>query len=127
AQVEIELASGNHEAARAATAELEQIQAQMPVTAIAASVDHACGLLALASGDYDGAAPRFRKSIRLWLQIEAPYQAARAQLALGRALEGSGSREAAAREGLAAAAVFERLGALPDAHDARRWLSMLAD
>jgi class 3 adenylate cyclase len=63
-----------------------------------------------------------RQTLRLWQEIDAPYEAALVRLLLARALRQSGDEAGAIREGQAALAVFERLGAGPDAAHAKLWL-----
>ncbi|MDQ2942109.1 MAG: adenylate/guanylate cyclase domain-containing protein, partial [Candidatus Dormibacteraeota bacterium] len=63
-----------------------------------------------------------RQTLRLWQEIDAPYEAALVRLLLARALRHSGDEAGARRECQAALGVFERLGAGPDAERAKRWL-----
>jgi class 3 adenylate cyclase len=63
-----------------------------------------------------------RQTLRLWQEIDAPYEAALVRLLLARALRQSGDEAGAGREGQAALGVFERLGAVPDASRAKDWL-----
>jgi class 3 adenylate cyclase len=79
------------------------------------------GSVQLAGGDPE-AQKTFRQTLRLWQNIDAPYEAALVRLLLARALRQSGDEAGARREGEAALGVFERLGAGPDAARARRWL-----
>jgi class 3 adenylate cyclase len=79
------------------------------------------GSVQLAGGDPE-AQKTLRQTLRLWQNIDAPYEAALVRLLLARALRQSGDEAGARREGEAALGVFERLGAGPDAARARRWL-----
>ena len=79
------------------------------------------GIVQLASSD-PAAQKTLRQTLRLWQEIDAPYEAALVRLLLGRALRQSGDEAGARREGEAALGVFERLGAGPDAALAKRWL-----
>jgi class 3 adenylate cyclase len=79
--------------------------------AVAAS---AAGELSLADGDTREANARLRDSVGLWLEIEAPYEAARARELLGAAYRAAGDEDAAVLEIEGARAAFERLGAAID-------------
>jgi class 3 adenylate cyclase len=79
------------------------------------------GNVQLAHGDPE-AQKTLRQTLRLWKEIDAPYEAALVRLLLARALRQSGDEAGARREGQAALDVFERLGAGPDAARAQRWL-----
>jgi class 3 adenylate cyclase len=79
------------------------------------------GNVQVASGD-PAAQKTLRQALRLWQEIDAPYEAALVRLLLTRALRQSGDEAGALREGQAALGVFERLGAGPDAVRAKRWL-----
>ncbi|HXN02636.1 MAG TPA: adenylate/guanylate cyclase domain-containing protein [Candidatus Dormibacteraeota bacterium] len=79
------------------------------------------GIVQLARSD-PAAQKTLRQTLRLWQEIDAPYEAALVRLLLARALRQSGDEAGARREGEAALGVFERLGAGPDAALARHWL-----
>jgi class 3 adenylate cyclase len=79
------------------------------------------GNVQLARGD-PAAQKTLRQTLRLWQNIDAPYEAALVRLLLARALRQSGDEAGARREGEAALGVFERLGAGPDAERAKVWL-----
>ncbi|GAC1504844.1 MAG: hypothetical protein NVS1B3_02200 [Candidatus Dormibacteraceae bacterium] len=79
------------------------------------------GTVELARGDPQ-AQKTLRQTLRLWQNIDAPYEGALVRLLLARALRQSGDEAGARRECEAARAVFERLGAGPDAMQAKRWL-----
>jgi class 3 adenylate cyclase len=83
------------------------------------------GNVQLARGD-PAAQKTLRQTLRLWQEIDAPYEAALVRLLLARALRQSGDEAGARREGQAALGVFERLGAGPDAALAKRWLEVPA-
>jgi class 3 adenylate cyclase len=76
------------------------------------------GNVQLSRGD-PSAQKTLRQTLRLWQDIDAPYEAALVRLLLSRALRQSGDEVGAGRECEAALAVFERLGARPDAERAR--------
>jgi class 3 adenylate cyclase len=79
------------------------------------------GTVELARGDPE-AQKTLRQTLRLWQNINAPYEAALVRLLLARALRQSGDEAGARREGEAALGVFEQLGAGPDSAQAKRWL-----
>ncbi len=114
AQVEIALAAGDVPAARQAAGELGDIAAAYGTTALLAASECALGAVGAAEARPE-AVDRLRTAHRLWLEAEAPYDAARARLLLSDALRVQGSLAAAALEADAARAQFERLGAQPDA------------
>ena len=123
AQVEIALAAGDVETARAAAAELDTIADDFKVSdartpALDASVQSACGAVRLAAGETDEAVPALRRAVRLWREVDAPYEVARTRLLLGTAYRLEGDDDAAHDEFTGAKAVFERLGATRDARRA---------
>jgi class 3 adenylate cyclase len=112
--VEIALARGNLTAARAASEELQVIAAQYGSAMLRALAACAAGQVSLAQGDPLEAQARLRDSVRLWVEIEAPYEAARAREMLGAAYRAGGDEDAAVLEIEAARAAFDRLGAAID-------------
>jgi class 3 adenylate cyclase len=76
------------------------------------------GRVQVARGDPE-ANKTLRGALRLWQDMNAPYEAAMVRLLLARALRQSSDEAGARRECEAALAVFERLGAAPDAERAR--------
>jgi DNA-binding CsgD family transcriptional regulator len=109
--VEIMLASGDLDAARAAAQELARIAGQRDVPYLKASAAQATGAVLLAGGDASGALSCLREAWTLWQQLEAPFESARARVLVARACEQAGDAEAARTHLEAAAAAFERLGA----------------
>jgi class 3 adenylate cyclase len=79
------------------------------------------GTVQLARGDPE-AQKTLRQTLRLWQNIDAPYEGALVRVLLARALRQSGDEAGARREGEAALVVFEKLGAGPDATRAKLWL-----
>jgi hypothetical protein len=106
-------------------AELEQTAETYGLPALAAAAAHARGELELASGTPDEAAARLQSAQRLWQQVEAPYESARARAALAAAYLAQGDRESCALELSAASAAFDRLGARRDLEHARSLMSEL--
>jgi class 3 adenylate cyclase len=122
AQIEIALVAGDVATARSAAEELEAIAedykiAEAATPALEASVRSAWGAVLLSDGDVGGAVTCLRRALKIWRDIDAPYDAARARLLLGQAYRLQGDDDGAEEELAAAKNAFERLGA---ARDARR-------
>jgi class 3 adenylate cyclase len=115
AAVEIWLAAHQPERAQAAAAELDGIAADYGSALIRATALTARGAYDLSLGAVDAAAGSLRHAIRLWLEIDAPYEAARTRLLFADALRAQGNADAAGLEAEAARTAFERLGAVSDA------------
>jgi class 3 adenylate cyclase len=123
AQVEIALAAGEPEAARAAADELEAIAGVYRTPALEAAAACARGLVQLATGADAEARRSLRAGCRIWQELDAPYETARARAWLAAAFRAGGDPESATLELSSARASFERLGA---ALDAARAAEMLA-
>jgi class 3 adenylate cyclase len=121
AQVEIAIAAGDLQTARSAADELEPIAEAYGTPALQASAACARGALQLAEGDA-AACESLRRGWRLWQEVDAPYEAARARVLLAAAYRDEGDAEAATLELRAARSAFERLGAVPDARHAAELL-----
>jgi tetratricopeptide (TPR) repeat protein len=80
AMVEIELAAGDHTAARAATEELTALAQARSMPWVLALAAYAQGILLLAEGDAKGALVSLRESWGHWSGLQAPYEAARCQV-----------------------------------------------
>lgn len=113
-QVSIALAVEDLDTARRAAAELAEAAQIYGSKALLAAAECARGELALAAGEGDPV-QLLRRSVALWGDAWAPYEAARVQVLLARALDCAGNAEAARHERAAAHACFERLGAWLDA------------
>jgi class 3 adenylate cyclase len=118
AQVEISVAAGDLDVARAAAEELERIAETYGTMALRASAAWAHGSVQLAEGQAEGAQRSLRRSAALWTELDAPYETARARLALADAYRAGGNDGRAALEYQAALSAFDRLGATPDARRA---------
>jgi ATP/maltotriose-dependent transcriptional regulator MalT len=114
ALVEIGLAQGAVDDARAASGELEAIADRFESDVLRAMAAHARGAVALAEGDARVALAPLRRSVRLWRELDAPYDEARARVLVALACEALGDEETAALEKDAAREAFVRLGAKPD-------------
>jgi DNA-binding NarL/FixJ family response regulator len=121
----LELAVRSHvacrqlDAAYAALAELRQIGDALATDPVRACVDFSDGVVASAAGDYDTARLRFSDAANTYRRSGAPYEAARAQIEVARALAALGRTAHAAREAATAAQVLERMGAEREAKRAR--------
>jgi ATP/maltotriose-dependent transcriptional regulator MalT len=112
--VEITLAAGDRERARAACDELDAIAARHAATMLLAQASYSRGALDLADDDARRALLALRRAWKLWQEIEAPYEAARARALTAQACLRLGDAETAELEMDAARAAFSRLGAAPD-------------
>ncbi|HKH90245.1 MAG TPA: hypothetical protein VKA54_00505 [Gemmatimonadaceae bacterium] len=96
ARVEIELAAGNVELARASADDLSRIATRFESKALVASAALAHGRVGLAQGDAAAALRHFEEATHLWSEIGAPYETALAQkgLAHARACGDEGRKDA---------------------------------
>jgi ATP/maltotriose-dependent transcriptional regulator MalT len=115
AQVDVALAAGELDTARAASDELETIARDFPTPAMDATASAARGALQLAEGDGPAAIERLRHACSTWQELRLPYETARARMLYGAALRVAGDEEGARLELGAALAAFEHLGAAADA------------
>jgi DNA-binding CsgD family transcriptional regulator len=114
AYVEIMLAAGDLEEARAGCRELEEIAGRYESTMLAALDAHARGAVELAAGDPGPALGSLRRAGEAWQDLGAPYDAARARALVAEACRALGDHDAAALELEAARDAFAALGAAPD-------------
>ncbi len=114
AYVEIMLAVGDTAEASAACSRLEELSADDDVGMRAALVTQARGAVQLEAGDAETALVSLRRAWHVWQEIDAPYEAARTRVLLGRACRALGDEDAAALELEAARGSFAELGAGPD-------------
>ena len=82
-QVDVALAIGDVDVARAAATDLAVIAHDYDSSVLGAATAFAEGRLAAVSGDLDLAKTKLRDSHRLWLTVDSPHEAARARLELG--------------------------------------------
>lgn len=113
AAVEILLAAGDVGSARRAADELTEVAGARATSWLDGLSADATGAVLLAEGEPGRALPALRRARSVWLELGAPYEGARTQVQVARALEALGDEDAARRERDAAAATFERLGAAP--------------
>lgn len=122
ALVEVEVALGHVTEARALAIQLRATSDAYGTPALLAAAAQAEGTVQLAAGDHDGAATTARQAVRLWRELDFPYELGRARALLGKAVQARGDAESASSEFAAALALFERLGAPRDAADMRALL-----
>jgi class 3 adenylate cyclase len=126
ASVEISVAAGEIEEARAAAEELAEIAQDYGTPSLAAHAAAAAGAVALSEEDADTALRDLRRAIRLYQEVETPYEAARVRMLAADAYRLDGDVDAAELELRAANATFDRLGAMRDARRAVEALGRLA-
>ncbi|HEV7656700.1 MAG TPA: LuxR C-terminal-related transcriptional regulator [Mycobacteriales bacterium] len=114
AQIEIMLAAGDADAARAGATELAAIARQHDRPALSARSAHGQGAVDLGDGRAQVALPALRQACQLWRELDAPYEEARVRVLVGRACRMLGDEDTAAMELDAARQAFRRLGAAPD-------------
>jgi DNA-binding CsgD family transcriptional regulator len=113
AAVEILLAAGDLEPARAAATELEQIANSIGATFLLAASAHATGAVRLAEGDIAGAATSLRDAWEAWRDLETPYEEGQTCVLLAAVYERRGDQEGRRLELDAARRLFGQLGAGP--------------
>jgi class 3 adenylate cyclase len=111
AAVEIAIAASDVELARSALEELEQFAESLDTTAVRAAAAVASGRVALSESRTEDAVRDLRRGVRMWSEIDVPYEAADARVVLARALGDLGDADAAELELTAARASLERMGA----------------
>ncbi|GGU85989.1 hypothetical protein GCM10010275_21810 [Streptomyces litmocidini] len=116
ARAEVALAVRDVPGAAGAAAELEGLAGDAPL--LRAMADTARGAVALAEGRPEPALRLLRRALAGWLELRVPYEAARVRMLLAAADRTVGDEEGSRLELGAARAVFERLGAGPDARRA---------
>ncbi|MEU7116951.1 LuxR C-terminal-related transcriptional regulator [Streptomyces zaomyceticus] len=119
ARTEVALAVRDLPGAAKAAADLAALAgaADGDVPLLRALADTALGSVALAERR-PGALLPLRRALAGWLELRVPYEAAQVRMLLAAACRAAGDEEAARLELGTARAVFERLGAVPDARRA---------
>ena len=113
--VEIVLATGDVDAAQTAAVELGEIARALGSPMLEAVASQAEGAVLLATADHAGALASLRSALAGFRELNAPYEAARSRVLIGRALREQGDVSLAEMELRAACEVFQQLGAAPDA------------
>ncbi|MFJ5139598.1 LuxR C-terminal-related transcriptional regulator [Streptomyces sp. NPDC088707] len=123
ARAEVALAVRDVPGAAKAAADLDALAgaADGDVPLLRALADTALGSVALA--EKRPALLPLRRALAGWLELRVPYEAAQVRMLLAAACRAAGDEEAARLELGTARAVFERLGAVPDARRAAALLS----
>jgi DNA-binding CsgD family transcriptional regulator len=114
AAIQVLLAQGDVAGARTEAIELRDIATSLGAPVVHAACAMAEGAALLAEGEPGAALGPLRRAWMEWQRLEAPYDAARVRLLIGRAYRDLGDQESAAMEFDAARWVFQQLGALPD-------------
>ena len=114
AQAEIAGALADAERIMEAREELREIAEQIPSPAVHAASEWAGGLLALVENDPETASRHLRETRDRWSAMSAPYETAKARVALAEADLLRGDRDQAAAQLEIARASFEGLGAKLD-------------
>jgi len=127
AQVVIALAAGDQATAKTASRELQQAAEIYGTAALKARALAAAGAVAVAEGDAEGAVQSLCEALRLWRELEAPYEEAQTRVLLGSAYMAGQDPDGAVLELRAAQAAFTRLGAAIDQRQVASLLAGLGD
>ncbi len=119
ARVQIAVAAGHLDEATAAADELDHIAAEFDSPALSAAALTARGRLLLARCDNDTARSTLLQALRLWQELEVPYEVATVRLLLGQACRNCDDEDGAERSLARAATIFDELGATLDARQTR--------
>ena len=119
------VAAGRPEQARRALEEMDRLAAEIGTTTAQAAFASAAGHEAYAAGDPETARLLLEKAVELFALAQAPYERARARLALARVLADLSLTDAARAEAEAARAAFVELDARRAAADAASELRRL--
>lgn len=111
---EIVLAADDVGAAREAARELGQMAGEGAAPFLRGLSSQAAGAVLLAEGAAGPALVPLRAALEVWLDLSAPYEAARVRVQLGRACRALGDHDTAAMELAEAKRAFKQLGAEPD-------------
>jgi class 3 adenylate cyclase len=111
ARVEVALAGHDVTDARAATDELHELAEAYDMPMLHAAAHQAQGTVLVYEEDPAGAIAELRKAVRLWTELDAPFEAAQARRCLAIACRSGGDEGSAEMELRAAKAAFDRLGA----------------
>jgi ATP/maltotriose-dependent transcriptional regulator MalT len=112
--VDIMLATGDADAARAALDELARIAAELDKPLLWAMSAQAEGAVRLAGDDARGAVAALHRAQSSWQELRAPYEVACVRVLLAAACRRLGDADTARMEEAAAREVFVEVGARPD-------------
>jgi hypothetical protein len=105
--------SARLERARSALDELSAAPVLFETLASAAERSHSLGELAWAEGRLDDAERELRASLKMWIEVQAPLQAAQVRLRLGELLLSAGDPLGAELELSAAESAYQLVSATP--------------
>jgi DNA-binding CsgD family transcriptional regulator len=111
ASVEILLAGGDLEGARAAANELARIAGSFGTALLSAASDHAAGAVLLAEGNVGAASTSLRQAWDTWRDLEMPYEEAQTCLLLAAICERRGDQDGRRLELEHARRLFKQLNA----------------
>jgi DNA-binding CsgD family transcriptional regulator len=113
AAVEILLAAGDLEDARAAATELAEIAGTVGTPLLRAASAHASGAVRLAEGEIAAASTALREAWETWRDLEMPYEEAETCVLMAAVYERRGDQDGRRLELDAARTLFGRLSAAP--------------
>jgi DNA-binding CsgD family transcriptional regulator len=113
AAVEVLLAAGHLDESKPIADELAGIAAAFGGAALAAMAAYAAATVHLAAGEAADALRVARESLRLWSEMDSPYEVARSRVVVAQALRNLGDEDSAVAELNAARHTFAELGAVP--------------
>jgi ATP/maltotriose-dependent transcriptional regulator MalT len=122
AAVEVLVSGRLLDEARQNSDELTGIASAFGNSALRAMAAYAAANVELVSGELENSLSRARESYRLWSDIGAPYEAARARVLVARALRELGDEDSATTELAVARRAFAEVGAAPAAQEVDRLL-----
>ncbi len=123
---ELRCAAGEMGAAEEAVAEFEEVTEAVGTDWLTGSASHLRGRLALAGGDPTAARAWLQVGLDAYQRVGLPFDEARAQVDLARALHALDRQEAAREQARTASASFEQLGATVEAGKVRAMLDELS-
>ena len=109
AAVEILLAAGDVEHARAAATELSAVASAIGASLLSAASAQARGAVLLAEGDLAGAGTLFCQASEIWRDLEVPYEEARTRILMATVCERRNDLEGRRLEMEAAQRLFKQL------------------
>ena len=112
--VEISLAVDDISAAERAGAELTSIAEEVGAPLLHGLAARARGAALLSRGDARGALRVLNEAMAVWIELSAPYEAARTRVHVARACRALDDPDSGRRELTLARRTFQRLGAAPD-------------
>ncbi|MDN3669391.1 LuxR C-terminal-related transcriptional regulator [Echinicola jeungdonensis] len=114
AYIKIMLAEDHLKEAHMALEQLIEVAQKYDATFIQAITSYCQGELFLMDQDPEAAINSLRQSLKLWYELNAPYEAASARFLLGRAYKEQGDLDSAIMELKSAQWIFQELEAQPD-------------